>query len=274
MSTRLRSAVSRRRLLAGVGTGLSTVAVWGLAPLVTSGSPPDSRPKVIGHRGAEGLAPPNTLASIQRALEVGVDGIELDVRRTSDGELLLFHDPVLDWNSTGQGWIESTPWGEIQGAQIDGEPLITLPDALEVIAETDVSLYLELKQAGYTDAVLETVDEYGLLDRLTVIAFETAALDPAQRRGVSTGLIGSAPTSQLVADAANYGTDSAFCHYAPHLTAQFVDDVKAEGQTAGVWKLVDTEETVRDAIEAEPDVFVTNRPDYAFEHVDRDTSTQ
>ncbi|ELY44284.1 putative glycerophosphodiester phosphodiesterase [Natronorubrum sulfidifaciens JCM 14089] len=252
-----------------MGTGLSTVAIWGLAPLVTSGALPDRRPEIIGHRGAEGLAPPNTLAAIQQALEVGVDGVELDVRQTSDGELLLFHDPVLDWNSTAQGWVQNTPWSEIQGAQIDGESLVTLPDALEMLVDADVSLYLELKDVGYTDAVLETVAEYELLERLTVIAFETAALDPAQRRGVSTGLIGSAPTAQLATDAADYGADGAFCHYAPHLASEFVDDVRAQGQTAGIWKLVDTKETVRDALEVGPDVFVTNRPDYAFDELEQ-----
>ncbi|MFW5948631.1 MAG: glycerophosphodiester phosphodiesterase, partial [Halolamina sp.] len=68
---------------------------------------------MVGHRGAEGLAPPNTLTAVRAALDVGVDGIELDVWRSSDGELVLFHDAVLDWDSTGSGWIESTPWSEI-----------------------------------------------------------------------------------------------------------------------------------------------------------------
>ncbi|SIR95675.1 glycerophosphodiester phosphodiesterase [Natronorubrum thiooxidans] len=269
MSQSVYPAFSRRRLLAGAGAGLSTLAVWGLSPLVESKSLPDTRPTIIGHRGAEGLAPPNTIASIKRALEVGVDGVELDVRRTSDGEFLLFHDPVLDWNSTGRGWIQNTPWSEIRGARIDGEPLVTLSDALEVLSETDVSLYLELKETGYTDAVLETVAEYGLRDRLTVIAFETEALEPAHNRGVTTGLIGSAPTSQLATDAADYGTDGAFCHYAPHLTSEFIEEVKAAGQTAGIWKLVDTKGTIRDALEAGPDVLVTNHPDYAFDELEQ-----
>lgn len=267
MSLRSHPAVSRRRLLAGVGAGLSTLGVWGLSPLVTSGALPDERPEIVGHRGAEGLAPPNTMAAIRRGLETGVDGIELDVRETADGEFVLFHDPVLDWDSSGHGWIRNREWAEIRGTEIDGEPLIRLPTALEVLAETDVSIYLETKETGYTEPVLDLVDDYGLLDRLTLIAFDPAALEPASEAGIPTGLVGSAPTSQLAADAADVGADAAFCHYAPHLTTEFLEEVRADGRTAGIWKLVETRGSTRDALEAGPDVLITNRPDHAFEIV-------
>lgn len=262
------SALSRRRLLASAGASLTAATAWGLSPLITSGSMPDERPLIFGHRGAEGLAPPNTEAAIRKALAVGVDGVELDVRRTSDGELMLFHDPVLDWDSTGHGWIQNTPWAEIRGAHIDGEPLITLDRALEVfetVAEPDVELYLEVKDTGYTDAILETVAEFGLLDRLTVIGFNPDVLQPAQDAGIPTGLVGTVPAPWLASDAADCGADAAFTHYAPHGIATFVEAARDEGLTAGVWKLVETKSTTRDALEADHDVLVTNHPDYAFE---------
>ncbi|WP_265110256.1 glycerophosphodiester phosphodiesterase [Halosolutus halophilus] len=268
MSLCSRPEVSRRRLLAGMGAGLSAVAVWGMSPLIGSGSVPADRPTIVGHRGAEGLAPPNTEAAIRRALDVGVDGVELDVRPTSDDELVLFHDPVLDWDSTGHGWIRNRPWDEIRGARIDGEPLITLDQALETIAPTSASIYLELKAGGYTDVVLETVVRHGLSDRVTIISFETAALDPAQEDGVSTGLVGSVPTPWLAEDAAAAGADVAFSHYAPHGVSTFVSDARDAGLTAGIWKLVDTKETIRDVLEHDLDILVTNRPDYAFDVLD------
>ena len=262
-----RPALSRRQVLAGAGAGLTALAAWGASPLTTSGSETTERPRIVGHRGAEGLGPPNTEVAIRRALEAGVDGIELDVRRTSDGELVLFHDPVLDWDSTGQGWIQNTPWDEIRGASVDGEPLIRLPRALEVLADANVSIYLEVKETGYTDAVLETVAEHGLLDRLTVIAFDEAALEPAQAHdaAVPTGLIGSVPAPWLADDAVACGADEVFTHYAPHGVSNFVAAARDAGLTAGVWKLVDTKATVRDVLEVDHDVLVTNRPDYALE---------
>lgn len=135
-------SLSRRRLLAGFGAGVVATSAWGLTPLVTGESVTSDRPLIVGHRGAEGLAPPNTRAAVRAALEVGVDGVELDVRRTSDGELVLFHDPVLDWDSTAHGWIQNTSWSEIDGARIDGEPLIRLSDGLGELAASDATIFL------------------------------------------------------------------------------------------------------------------------------------
>jgi len=58
--------------------------------------------KVIGHRGAAGLAPENTFAGFDIALALGVDGIETDVQKTQDGKLVLFHDHLLDKTTNGK----------------------------------------------------------------------------------------------------------------------------------------------------------------------------
>ena len=55
----------------------------------------DRKPLIIGHRGAAGLAPENTLTAFRRAVELGVDGIELDVHLAADGEVVVHHDPLL-----------------------------------------------------------------------------------------------------------------------------------------------------------------------------------
>ena len=65
-----------------------------------------SKPLVIGHRGAKGHAPENTLKSIQKAIELGVDGIEIDVFRCASGELVVFHDKSVEKLTDGKGYIE------------------------------------------------------------------------------------------------------------------------------------------------------------------------
>lgn len=101
-----RTGISRRSLLRGLGVGIVGSSGVGLAPILRRDDLPSTRPKIVGHRGAEGLAPPNTIAGIEAALEVGVDGVELDVWRTADGRLLCFHDAVLDWRSTAEGVVD------------------------------------------------------------------------------------------------------------------------------------------------------------------------
>ncbi|MEM3174237.1 MAG: glycerophosphodiester phosphodiesterase family protein, partial [Candidatus Bathyarchaeia archaeon] len=59
----------------------------------------------IGHRGAKAYEPENTIRSFKRALELGVNAIELDVRRTKDGELVVIHDAEVDRTTSGKGLV-------------------------------------------------------------------------------------------------------------------------------------------------------------------------
>jgi glycerophosphoryl diester phosphodiesterase len=71
--------------------------------------------QVIGHRGAAALAPENTWASFDVALDIGVDALETDVRATSDGVLVLLHDEHLDRTTNGQGLtVHTTPWSVVK----------------------------------------------------------------------------------------------------------------------------------------------------------------
>ena len=66
--------------------------------------------KVWAHRGASGYAPENTLDAFRKAVEMGADGIELDVQMTKDGELVVIHDETIDRVSNGKGWLTKRIW--------------------------------------------------------------------------------------------------------------------------------------------------------------------
>ncbi len=72
------------------------------------------RVKITGHRGARGIAPENTLAGFQVALDLGVDMIELDVHLTRDGELVVMHDPHVERTTDGDGAIGSFALAELK----------------------------------------------------------------------------------------------------------------------------------------------------------------
>ena len=65
--------------------------------------------RVIGHRGAAGRAPENTLAGLRRAKQLGCEAVEFDVRLTADGALVLCHDATLDRTTTGRGRVSALP---------------------------------------------------------------------------------------------------------------------------------------------------------------------
>ena len=68
----------------------------------------------IGHRGAKGYEPENTLASFQKAIELQVDGIELDVHLSSDNQLVVIHDKTINRTTNGKGLVNSFTKTELQ----------------------------------------------------------------------------------------------------------------------------------------------------------------
>ena len=69
---------------------------------------------VVGHRGAMGYCPENTLASFERGLELGADWIELDVHLSRDGEVIVIHDEALDRTTNGHGYIKDRTLAELR----------------------------------------------------------------------------------------------------------------------------------------------------------------
>jgi glycerophosphoryl diester phosphodiesterase len=70
--------------------------------------------KIIAHRGFSGRAPENTTAAFTAALEFQVDGLELDIHRSRDGELVICHEPTVDRTTNGKGYIKDLTWEELR----------------------------------------------------------------------------------------------------------------------------------------------------------------
>lgn len=109
---------------------------------------------IIGHRGARGLAPENTLQSIELAAELGVRWVELDVMLTRDQVPILFHDAWLNKLSNGRGQIEKLDFNALGNIRVlsprkvkggRSQPLATLASALARIEELGLGLNLEIK---------------------------------------------------------------------------------------------------------------------------------
>lgn len=111
------------------------------------------KPLVIGHRGAMGHETENSLASIQKALDLGVDMIEIDVFKISSGEIVVFHDDTVDRLTNGPGKIEEYNIFELNRLILDGGHKIPmLQDVLKLI-DNKVALNIELKGADMSDRV-------------------------------------------------------------------------------------------------------------------------
>ena len=117
-------------------------------------------PMVIGHRGAMGHETENTLASVQKAMDLGVDMIEIDVFKIKGGEILVFHDVEVDKLTDGSGKIEDYTLEEAKELIVDGGHSIpTLEEVLQLI-DRRTSINIELKGAGTSQSVHLIIQSY------------------------------------------------------------------------------------------------------------------
>jgi len=113
----------------------------------------ENQPLVIGHRGAMGHETENTEASVKKALELGVDMIEIDVFNVSSGETVVFHDETLDRLSNAGGKIEEWNYFDLRKVRLDGGHRIPLLQDVLKLIDHKVRLNIELKGAGTTNRV-------------------------------------------------------------------------------------------------------------------------
>ena len=112
-----------------------------------------SAPLVIGHRGAMGYETENAEASVAKALELGVDMIEIDVFRLRDGEIVVFHDDEVDQLTDGSGPVEAFTLPEAKGLRLQGGHQIPTLDEILKVMEHRVPLNIELKGGGTSQGV-------------------------------------------------------------------------------------------------------------------------
>ena len=110
-------------------------------------------PHFVGHRGARGSAPENTLVSIRKAAELGAPWVEFDVKLTADGHLVLMHDETLERTTNGRGPVAATSWSAIRkldagawfGPAIAGERVPDLEETIALLAELGLGANVEIK---------------------------------------------------------------------------------------------------------------------------------
>ncbi len=124
---------------------------------------------IIGHRGVAG-SPENSMEGFARALEVGVNAIELDVRQSSDGKLVVVHGSVV-----GDHAVQGTPYETFRHAP-DGHEIPLLEDVLKKFGKKTF-LDIELKHGGFEAQAVELIKKYTNPEKTMVSAFDTKSLN-------------------------------------------------------------------------------------------------
>jgi len=117
---------------------------------------------VTAHRGASGYAPENTVSAISKAIEIGVDRIEIDVQQSSDGVVILLHDKTLDRTTNAHGVVKDFTWKELQKVRANKGFETKFPDegiptleAIFKLMDGSVEFVIEIKHSNTTYPEIE-----------------------------------------------------------------------------------------------------------------------
>jgi len=217
--------------------------------------------QIIGHRGARGLEPENTMRSFRKALELGVDYIECDVHMTKDGHIVLMHDHTVDRTTNGSGPVNSFTFDEIRKLDAGkGETIPTLQELLDLV-RGKVKLHIELKDESATEPTVGLVEKNGMVGEVFLTSGKTETLKRVRELNASISMehIFGDPPDDGIARALSVGAKRVSCHIS-HLTREFVQKAHENGLHVIAWPPNSVEEAKK-AVEYGADLICTDRPD-------------
>ena len=228
-------------------------------------------PLRIAHRGASGrgLAPENTLAAFEKALSIGVDMLEIDVRVTGDGQLIVLHDPSLDRTTDREGIVREMVLEEIRQADAgDGERVPILREVFD-LARHRAPILLEIKSDFIAELVVQAIAEAEFSEQVVVQSFNPQTVERVKRLAPhlpASLLIGELPTTpsrfrarRLVSQVLEIGANTLSIWHAT-LTPSLIEEMRKRGIAVWAWT-VDEEIAMRDLAMMGVQGLVTNYPD-------------
>jgi len=217
--------------------------------------------EVTGHRGAAGLEPENTLRSIQKAIELGVDRVEIDVRVTKDGYLVVIHDETVDRTTNGHGRVKDLTYNEIRRLDAGkGERIPTLEEALR-LTKGKVTLQIELKAKEATEPTVHLIERNNAERDVVITSFmhellrRVHQLNPSLRKGALFFDV----QGDIFQRAMEAHSEAIHVYY-KNVNSKLVKEAHKRGLKVSVWNPDEIEE-MKKMIGLSVDVIGTNRPD-------------
>ncbi len=221
---------------------------------------------IIGHRGACGHAPENTLASFSKALEIGVDTVELDVHLAKTGELVVIHDETVDRVANGKGFVADKTIEEIKEYTLElGEKIPILNEVFDLINRRCI-INVELKGPSTAKPVADLIRTYVVekgwsYENFFVSSFNHHELFAFHQLlpEVQTGALLAGIPFHYAAFAQDIGATHAIL-YLHTVNKEFVNDAHMRGLQVFVYT-VNNPDDIKHLLDMGVDGIITNYPD-------------
>ena len=239
--------------------------------------------RILGHRGASAYAPENTMRSFELALEMGADGVELDVHLSKDGELVVIHDERLDRTTNAKGFIKDFTLEELKRfdasngmAEFKGVQIPTLNEVYELFRDNGKIINVEIKTdiidySGICEKLLALEDSFNMNGRIIYSSFnhysvmEIKRLRPESKVGLlyMCGFIAPWEYAEKI------GADCLHPHYITMArTPNMASECISHGIETNVWTVNDSKDMTLLAKMGVTSL-ITNKPDLALTAVGR-----
>lgn len=222
---------------------------------------------VVGHRGAAGVLPENTLRGFRYAIELGVNYVECDVHLTRDDRLVVIHDNKVDRTTNGVGYIRDLDFAAVRALDAgEGEPVPTLDEVLETV-RSNVKLLCELKGEGVEDAAVDAVLARDMACDVIFTCFHLDRLENVKNRSIDlqTGVNFRDPSDDDIARADDLDVSTVGVHY-KNLRLKTVEQTLNAGLDIRAWN-PDTLCKQQAMIALGVGGVSTNRPDILLEYL-------
>ena len=239
-----------------------------------------NKPLVFAHRGASGYFPENTLPAFKEAVRMGADGIELDIHKTKDGQLVVIHDEKIDRTSNGKGDVKDFTLEELRQFNYNAThpeckeaPIPTMREVFELIKPTNLIINIELKTGivfyeGIEADILAMTKEFDMEDRVIYSSFnhysimKIKELDPTAR----TGFLYMDGTLNMPEYGKEHGVEALHPALYNVQYPNYVQRCHELGLKINTWT-VNSKQYMHMACEMGLDGIITNYPDKALEIV-------
>lgn len=221
------------------------------------------------HRGASAYAPDSTFAAFDLGLAMGANGIETDLQKTKDGQIVLFHNENLDGRCSGSGRLTDYTYAELQemdfggwfDAKYAGERIVLFEDFAKKYFPLNLTFTIELKVKGIEKEALETIKKYNGMEKVYVSSFFFEALEAMRRLdgAIRLSWLIKKITPEAIARLKKIG-GSQICPQAALTMPEDVTLAQAQGLGVRLWGVTD-EELMQKVYPLAPEGMTVNFPD-------------
>ena len=265
-----------------------TYGIFALSPILffnyEASSP--SNFLIIGHRGGAELVPENTISAIQKALDMNVDRIEIDIHQTKDNQLILMHDLTLDRTTNGHGLIKDYTLNELLdldagskfNSSFQNEKIPSLTEVLNLVNGRK-ELIIEVKKGNeyypnIEENLVRLIHENQAQDWIIIHSFSTKVIEKIHSLSPEIRLhklfIGNLPFSNYIYsdhleyfNFDNYDYISEYSINYHFATRKIINYLKSTGKKVNIWTVND-HQSIEDLLHLGVNGIITDNPTYAY----------